>query len=237
MFRNDCLAIIPACNEAKTVGQVVKSVQNDQGIEALVVDDHSSDQTIREAKLAGAKVLPLASHMGTWTAIQTGFRYTLKHDYKLSITIDADGQHLTESIPVLLDNILFDQADLIIGSYPQRGSQLRHLAWFLFNKISRMNFQDITSGLKVYNQKAMELLLSPSAYLLDYQDVGTLILLQKKGIRISETSVKMQSRQDGHSRIFSNWGKVLRYMIITTILCLCKHDHRATNRVGTEKID
>lgn len=226
MLVNKCLAIIPACNEARTVGQVVRSVQNDQGIKALVVDDQSSDQTIHEALQAGAKVLPLASHMGTWTAIQTGFRYALKYKYRLSITIDADGQHLTESIPVLVDKMLSEQADLMIGSYPQRGSQLRQLAWFLFNKLSYMNFQDITSGLKVYNQKAMELLLQPKAYLLDYQDVGTLLLLRRKGLRIYETPVEMQSRQDGHSRIFSDWRKVFRYMAITTILCICKHNHR-----------
>lgn len=223
MSLQDCIVIIPAYNEAKTVGQVIHAVQDTLGENnVVVVDDNSSDRTIEVVKKTGAIVLPLPARMGTWTAIQTGFKFALMKGYTKAITIDADGQHLAETILPLIREIESDRADLVIGSHPQRGSLLRQIAWSLFRRLSSFHFQDITSGLKAYNQLAMQLLLEPKAYLFDYQDVGTLLLLRRYGLRIIEVPVLMESRQDGHSRVFNNWFKVLRYMTITSILCACK---------------
>ena len=114
------------------------------------------------------------------------------------------------------------QCDVIVGAYPQRGSFLRRMAWTIFRKLSGITLEDLTSGLRAYNRTAITLLASTSATLLDYQDMGVLILLHKAGLCVQETPILMHPRIDGHSRIFSSWWAVSRYMLHTGILCLAR---------------
>jgi hypothetical protein len=58
--------------------------------------------------------------------------------------------------------------------------------------------------------------------LLDYQDIGTLLLLRTAELRIVEVPVSMRERVDGISRIFNSWLSVGRYMAVTTLLCLSR---------------
>jgi len=213
------IVIIPAKNEAKSVTKVVHDIQQYFDGTILVVDDASNDNTAQLAKQAGAKVLSLTFSLGAWGAIQTGLRYAIKHGYNTAITMDADGQHKAESIPKLLEQ-LGQSCDVVIGAYPERGSHLRHFAWALFRKISNINLEDLTSGLRVYNRPAITLLGSRAATLLEYQDMGVLMLLNQAGLQIKEVSINMSPRTDGHSRIFSSWWAVSRYMMQTFVLCI-----------------
>jgi glycosyltransferase involved in cell wall biosynthesis len=218
---NQTLAVIPAYNEQGSVGVVVSGVRR-LGMEVLVVDDNSLDRTRDEAMAGGARVLSLASRLGAWGAIQAGLRYALQNKYEYTVTLDADGQHLPETIPDLLRQDSFKEYDVIIGSCPERVSRMRRFAWTLFRRTSCTDFDDLTSGLRVYNRRAMRLLLDKSAYLFDYQDMGALLLLKKHGLRINEVPVKMLPRKIGHSRVFNNWFKVCRYMAVTTSLSASK---------------
>ena len=60
------------------------------------------------------------------------------------------------------------------------------------------------------------------ATLLDYQDVGVLLLLRKSGLHLVEVAVSMNTRQVGKSRIFYSWFSVGRYMVTTSLLCLAR---------------
>jgi glycosyltransferase involved in cell wall biosynthesis len=222
--------IIPAFNEEGSVGKIVSEVRC-LGLRVLVVDDHSSDFTRDEALDNGATVLTLVSRLGSWGAIQTGFRYALKNDYKYGITMDADGQHAPECISYLLCPENLKKFDVIIGSCPERVSALRKIAWKWFRRISSAKFEDLTSGMRVYNQSAMQLMLDKKAYMFDYQDMGVLLLLRKYGFRIKEVPVHMLPRKIGHSRVFDNWFKVCRYMAVTTSLSACKYRQKSKRRV------
>ncbi|WP_353570576.1 glycosyltransferase family 2 protein [Candidatus Albibeggiatoa sp. nov. BB20] len=213
------IVIIPAKNEAKSVTQVIQDIQHYFDGTILVVDDASTDNTAQLAADAGAAVLPLCFSLGAWGAIQTGLRYAVKHGYNTAITMDADGQHEAESIPKLL-NQLGNACDVVIGAYPERGSPLRQFAWVFFRKISSINLEDLTSGLRVYNRPAIALLASRAATLLEYQDMGVLMLLNQAGLQIKEVSINMRPRTDGHSRIFSSWWAVGHYMMQTLVLCI-----------------
>jgi hypothetical protein len=70
----------------------------------------------------------------------------------------------------------------------------------------------------------MELMASDEATLLDYQDLGALLLLTRAGMRIAEVSVSMSPRAVGQSRVFRSWFSVARYMAVTTLLCLSRWD-------------
>jgi glycosyltransferase involved in cell wall biosynthesis len=218
------LVIIPARNEEIALGGVIQGIQSSLSCDIVVVDDVSSDSTVDVARKAGAHVVPLTVHLGSWGAVQAGMRYALKKEYEIVATIDGDGQHTPSTVPLLLEYMLQTKIDVVIGSYIKRGSWLRKLAWRVFQVITGLDIKDLTSGLRIYNKKAISLLASPDATLLDYQDLGVLLLLQREGLRIAESPCMMYPRVSGHSRIFSTWMEVLKYMLHTLLLSFSRRN-------------
>lgn len=228
------IIIIPAKNEAATVGQVIAEIKAYFKGNIVVVDDASTDDTAKIAAKAGAQVISLPLSLGAWGAIQTGLRYALKTGHHTAITMDADGQHEAQSIPILLNYITNENCDVVIGAYPQRGSFLRKSAWFLFRQLSGISLEDLTSGLRVYNHHAIALLASSEATLLEYQDLGVLMLLRQAGLQIEEAPILMRPRSVGHSRIFNSWFSVSKYMLYTGILCLAQMRRRKKIKCHTK---
>lgn len=216
------LAIIPAWNEEVTVGRIVSSTILDHGLDVVVVDDNSDDDTVEKALDAGATVLPLRVHLGAWGAAQAGLRYALRNGYSHAITMDADGQHLPGMIPVLLEAMVSGGKDLVIGSCPDRASSARRFAWGFFRALTGFNVEDITSGFRGYSRRAMSVLLQPQACLLDYQDIGVLLLAREFGLAIGEVPVPMRPRVSGHSRVFATWMLVFEYLFKSSIICASK---------------
>jgi glycosyltransferase involved in cell wall biosynthesis len=214
------LVVIPALNEAEDIGAVINDVRAHEGIDVLVVDDGSTDETAEVALLCGARVLRAPLWQGAWGAIQTGIRYAVRHGYAGVITMDADGQHEPAYLPQLLGAA--KNADVVIAACPSRGSRMRHLAWAYFRSLTGFRFDDLTSGFRYYNARACRLLAGEEATLLDYQDVGVLLLLRHAQFRIAEIPVAMNPRRHGASRVFSSWWTVAVYMAETSLLCLAR---------------
>lgn len=214
------LVVIPALNEAEDIGAVIAQVRAQGRIDVLVVDDGSTDETAAVARLCGAAVLRAPLWQGAWGAIQTGIRYALRHGYSGVITMDADGQHEPMYLPALLATA--KHADVVIAACPSRGSRMRHIAWAYFRFLTGFDIDDLTSGFRYYNARACRLLAMEEATLLDYQDVGVLLLLRHAHFRIAEVAVAMNPRKHGASRVFSSWWTVAIYMAETSLLCLAR---------------
>lgn len=214
------MIIIPARDEARSIAAVIDEARVQSLCPLVVVDDASQDETVARAKAAGAKVLQLPLHLGAWGAIQTGLRYALRQDWEMAVTLDADGQHDPADISSLIAPLVADRADVVIGACSLRVSPARRWAWRWFRAISGIEVEDLTSGFRAYNRIAIERLCRPDATLLDYQDVGVLLILQRQRLRIMEVPVSMRARYDGKSRIFDSWWTVSRYMLRTSLLCL-----------------
>lgn len=214
------LIVIPARDEAATIGQVVSSLIAAGWRHIFVIDDHSGDDTGNIARRAGATVARPILPLGAWGGMQLGVRHALAHGYEAVITMDADGQHEVQEIPALLAGRA--NTDIVIGAHPERASRLRRIAWRWFRTIAGFELRDITSGFRYYNRAAIEILAASEATLIDYQDVGVLLLLRQAGLSIAEVPVSMNTRQVGRSRIFYSWPSVARYMITTTVLCLAR---------------
>lgn len=212
--------IIPAHNEEVTIYNVVQKVKNATGYRVIVINDASNDNTATLAENAGAIVITLPIQLGAWGAMQTGMRYALVEGFDTIVTFDADNQHPAERIKELAD-MISPKCDIAIGSCTRRGSLLRHVAWKLFRRLSGLTIQDLTSGFRAYSRKSFGMLASPKASLIDYQDLGILLILQNAGMKMSELSVTMNERKNDKSRIFCSWRKVAEYMVLTTILVLC----------------
>lgn len=216
------IILIPAHNEQATVGAIVSQVRRRWNCPVIVIDDCSTDATGQAARNAGATVLPLTLQLGAWGAIQTGLRYALRQGYRTAITLDADGQHEPEYIGTLLQPLAVGAADVVIGAFPERASRARQFAWAYFRRLTGLKLEDITSGFRAYNHAAMTVLAAREASLLDYQDVGVLLILRRKGLRTVEVPVAMQPRTLGASKVFRSWWVVGKYMLQTSLLCIAR---------------
>ena len=112
------IVIIPAFNEEEAIGCVVKkSLQ--YADEVLVVDDGSSDNTSNIARDAGAALLKHPANYGKGVSLRDGFGEA--EGYDVVVTIDGDGQHNPDEIPLLVKPILDNSADFVNGSRYLKG--------------------------------------------------------------------------------------------------------------------
>lgn len=118
---NKIALLIPAYNEERQIGKVIKNCIKYR-LDIIVVDDGSIDKTtqiIEKIKALGHCQLIFLRHeknQGKGAALQTGFKYVLEKKYQGVITIDADAQHETEEINDFLALIEKEAPDLIIGN-------------------------------------------------------------------------------------------------------------------------
>lgn len=108
-------AVIPAYNEALVIGSVV--LQAKKYVDrVIVVDDGSTDRTAEIARLAGADVISMPENGGKASALMAGFARARALGYEAVVTLDGDGQHDPDEIPVVAAPVLAGEADLVIGS-------------------------------------------------------------------------------------------------------------------------
>ena len=151
--------VIPAFNEAGTVGQAVKSVEGYGDV--VVVDDGSSDDTSAKAGEAGAIVLRQPVNMGVGFTTRTGIGFALKKLFPdVIVTFDADGQHPAEEIEAMLDKIREDYEVVFtnrLGDVKQMpftkriGNKLLSLTT---NLIAGSNVTDSQCGLRAFTPQA-----------------------------------------------------------------------------------
>jgi len=108
-------AVIPAFNEEKTVAQVVEGARR-YVTEVIVIDDGSEDTTSEKAVLAGAKVIRIPRNMGKAHALSIGLMTAALNGSNVVVCLDADGQHDPNDIPKLVQPIIENMADMVIGS-------------------------------------------------------------------------------------------------------------------------
>jgi len=113
------VVIIPALNEEETIGQVIHECHvtlSGKTHEILVVDGRSSDNTVGISKREGAHVITQKG-IGYGDALVCGFGYALRLlKPNIVVLMDADGTYLPQDIHDLLEPILSDDADLVIGN-------------------------------------------------------------------------------------------------------------------------
>lgn len=108
-------ALIPAFNEAPYIADVVERTRPHVA-EVVVIDDGSGDATAELARTAGATCLELSKNCGKASALRTGIAYARDRKFSHVITLDGDGQHSPEDIPIMIRVAEETGADLIIGA-------------------------------------------------------------------------------------------------------------------------
>ena len=188
------IACIPAYNEEKIIGEIVKKTLHYVD-EVVVCDDGSTDNTSSESKSAGAKLIRHDKNKGKGAATQSLFEYARKSNADVIVTIDGDGQFLPEEIPKLVQEITEDKSDVVIGyrfdgtdmpSYRKVGNKVLDK---MTNLASELPFRDTQSGFRAYSKKAIELIKFKNEGF--GADSEILINASKKGFKISEEKVSV----------------------------------------------
>jgi hypothetical protein len=136
------VVVSPAYDEADTVGDVIRSIPREtEGLQVIpvVVSDGSDDGTAARAREAGALVTELPIRRGGGLALRVGYEIALELGAEIIVTMDADGQHLAEELPVLVRPILDGDADYVNGSRIlgefERESLIRHVGVHVFARL------------------------------------------------------------------------------------------------------
>lgn len=203
------LVVIPAFNEAKSIGSVVTKVLS-EGLPCLVVDDGSTDATVLEATKAGATVIKMPFNSGVGGALRTGLLYAVRNEFEGAIQVDADGQHPPEAIATLVQAGQKTGADLVIGSrflesasWSYEVSGIRKFAMRILarraSRAAHAPITDATSGFRlIRGQLLLELSRKlPSYYLGDTFEA--LVAAGRSGYRVLEVPVQMSQREFGSS--------------------------------------
>jgi len=199
------LVVIPAYNEASRIGPVVAGVRSQVDGDILVVDDGSADPTAHEARAAGAAVAVHPVNLGYGAALQTGYRYALRHGYDAVLQMDADGQHDPASIPALIGAL--QGADVVVGSrFLGDGGYTPPLArrtgMRLFGAIATLlcgqRITDPTSGYQAISREALRF-YAHDRYPHDYPDADVLAMVARAGLRLREVPVRMLASPAGKS--------------------------------------
>ncbi len=112
------MALVPTLDNRATIAEVVRGVLA-QGLPVVVVDDGCTDGTPEAAREAGAEILSHPRNLGKGAALLTGFQHAAAAGYSHAVTIDADGQHLPEDLPGLLEAMRANPDAIVVGTRPR----------------------------------------------------------------------------------------------------------------------
>jgi len=215
------LAVIPCYNEAATIGTVVLKTKHHVD-KVLVVDDGSEDDTAKIAIDAGAVVISHKKNVGKSSAIKTGFKYSIKNNFKYVITIDGDGQHNPDEIPNVLNDVINNGHDISIGT--RFGFSTEMPGWRKIGKRvldyatsfgSGGNVTDSQCGFRAFNHKAIKYItpkLNGEAFNVESEQ---LIVANDSGLKVGKTRVmcKYKGLDTSTKNPTSHGFSVLKYVL------------------------
>lgn len=209
MERSRVAIVIPALNEARTIGAVLARVR-EYG-DPVVVDDGSTDDTARLAREAGAEVVSHPVNQGYDAALNTGFARAAELGYRYLITVDADGQHNPAQLSEMIGYL--DQGyQLVLGER----DRMQRAAETLFALLAarRWRVRDPLCGMKAY---AVELYRAAGQFD-TFRSIGSELAVRSvvAGCRFTSMAIITRDRADAPRfgrRFQANW-KILRAMLI-----------------------
>lgn len=216
------LVIIPAYNESENIKSVIEDLRaNFAEADILVVNDCSSDNTSEVVKANNVACISQVYNMGYASALQTGFKYALKHNYTYAVQFDGDGQHIASEAHKLYEYAVQNHTDVVIGSRfiedtGYKNSLFRSIGTSFFRQLIKIlckkKIYDPTSGLQVLSQKCFSQYAKMNSYP-EYPDANLIIELLKSGASIQELPAKMKIRTMGTS-MHGGIIKPVKYMFL-----------------------
>lgn len=152
-----CVVLIPTYNNEKTLKQVIDAVRL-YSPNIMVVNDGSTDSTADIlSKEEGIHVVSYENNRGKGYALKTGLREAINLGYKYAITIDSDGQHYADDIPVFINEIKENPNSLLVGArnlqaenMPSKNTFANKFSNFWYKVETGITLSDTQSGFRLY---------------------------------------------------------------------------------------
>lgn len=224
------LLIIPAYNEEKNILNTINMIENYKRkmLDYIVINDGSLDKTEEVLKNNNINHICLVNNLGIGAAVQTGYKYAYTNNYDIAIQFDGDGQHDINYIDKLIDTIVDEKYDMVIGSRfigndsSFKSTKMRRvgikLLSFVIKILTGVTIKDVTSGYRAVNRNIIEKF--SKNYIFDYPEPITNLQLIKEKYKIKEVSVGMKERKYGKSSISALKSFYYMFNVILNMLII-----------------
>ncbi|MGH2766457.1 MAG: glycosyltransferase family 2 protein [Actinomycetota bacterium] len=202
------VVVLPAHNEADNIGTVLGAMPekvDGHPIVPLVVDDASEDGTEAAARRAGALVARLPIRRGGGQAVRVGYELGLRLDAVAVASLDADGQHDPAELPLLLEPILRDEADMVQGSRVlgsfEKESRVRHLGVLILSRLATVmtgtRITDVSNGYRAIGAETLSKLILRQD---QFWTSEVIIEALRHRARIREVPITVRARASGETK-------------------------------------
>ena len=209
------LVAIPAYNEEEKIGEVIQNIPKEitgiSEIHVVVVDDGSTDNTLKIAKNLGAAVIKNYYNMGVGVVFSRGLQYAVDNNFDLMVNIDGDAQFNPKDIPKLIKPIVENSADFVTASRFVNKDYFPKMPlskfWgnksmsFLISRLVGKKFYDVSCGFRAYSKRALLSLNLHGSFTYTQE---TFIDLSFKRLKIVEVPIKVKYFSSRTSKISSN---------------------------------
>ena len=153
-----CAVIIPTYNNVGTIATVIADVKK-YASDIIVVNDGCTDNTAEIlSSIEGIKVIDYAKNRGKGYALRLGLKRAYEWGYEYAITIDADGQHYADDIPVFIDRIEEEPNSLLVGArnlaadnMPSKNTFANKFSNFWYRVETGKRLTDTQSGYQIHH--------------------------------------------------------------------------------------
>lgn len=238
-MNHDVLLILPAYNEEESIGAVLDGLRAGgypDWLDVLVVNDGSTDATLRVVRERGFSALTQVYNMGYGAALQTAYKYAEDEGYAYVLQIDADGQHDLCNIDLVYQRLTAPKdpgegaaPDIVIGSRFLEGAQsfaiapvkkpVINLFRWIIRTATGATLTDPTSGLWGLNRRAFGHFARKENFDTRYPDLNMILQMLLLGFSIEEIPAVMHARTTGTS-MHSGLGSALRYALVMSLSTL-----------------
>lgn len=193
--------LIPSYNEEKTIGDIVKELKA-KGLEVIVVDDGSADNTEKVASENGALVMRHSKNLGKGASLKEGFEFILRMtNFDTIIIMDGDGQHSPEDVQKFLSRAREHGDDVIVGNrmaftkdMPFVRLATNKFMSFLLSAMCKQRIQDTQCGFRLIKRSVLKKInLKSDKYDLESE---MLIKASRKNLKIASVPVKTIYRDE-----------------------------------------
>ena len=186
------LALIPAYNADRFVREVIRRARTH--VPVIAVNDGSTDSTLAEVMAAGATVIDQQPNQGKGVALRRGFQSLLDQGVAAVITLDADGQHDPDEIPLFLEKFRTTGADLIIGERDYSKMPLvrrvsNTVGRWAFSWAMRRRIRDNQSGYRLLSRRLIDAVLGSAESGYEFE-MDMIVVAVKRGWRIAGVPIR-----------------------------------------------